>query len=43
MVQLGADALGGNDGEYDMRWAPMIYLSQQDGDALKTELAGAAP
>ncbi len=38
-----ADALGGNDGEYDMRWAPMIYLSQQDGDALKTELAGAGP
>ena len=36
-----ADALGGNDGEYDMRWAPMIYLSQQDGDALKTALAGA--
>jgi hypothetical protein len=38
-----SDALGGNDGEYDMRWAPMIYLSQQDGDALKAELASTGP
>ena len=38
-----ADALGGNDGEYDMGWAPMIYLSQQDGDALKAAIAAADP
>ena len=38
-----ADALGGNDGEYDMSYAPMIYLSQQDGDALKAAIASADP
>ena len=38
-----ADALGGNDGEYDMSYAPMIYLSQKDGDALKAALASADP
>jgi hypothetical protein len=38
-----ADALGGNDGEYDMGWAPFIYLSQQDGDALKADIAAAGP
>ncbi len=38
-----ADALGGNDGEYDMSYAPMIYLSQKDGDALKSALLAADP
>ena len=38
-----ADALGGNDGEYDMSYAPMIYLSQKDGDALKAAIASAGP
>ena len=38
-----SDALGGNDGEYDMSWAPMIYLSQKDGDTLKAKIAAAAP
>ncbi|HEY5169560.1 MAG TPA: M28 family peptidase [Thermoleophilia bacterium] len=38
-----ADALGGNDGEYDMSYAPMIYLSQKDGDALKSAILAADP
>jgi aminopeptidase YwaD len=38
-----SDALGGNDGEYDMHWAPMIYLSQHDGDELKDTIASAGP
>jgi len=33
------DALGANDGEYDMSFVPLIYMSQQDGDWLKTEIA----
>ena len=34
------DALGANDGEYDMSFVPLIYMSQQDGDWLKAEIAG---
>jgi Iap family predicted aminopeptidase len=34
------DALGANDGEYDMGFVPLIYMSQQDGDWLKTQIAG---
>jgi Iap family predicted aminopeptidase len=39
---VAPDALGANDGEYDMKFAPLIYLSQQDGDWLKAEIADAA-
>ncbi|HEY5388437.1 MAG TPA: PA domain-containing protein, partial [Thermoleophilia bacterium] len=38
-----SDALGGNDGEYDMGFVPLIYLSQQDGDALKAKITSADP
>lgn len=34
------DALGANDGEYDMGFVPLIYMSQLDGDWLKAEIAG---
>ena len=34
------DALGANDGEYDMGFVPLIYMSQQDGDWLKAEIDG---
>ena len=34
------DALGANDGEYDMGFVPLIYMSQQDGDWLKAEIGG---
>ena len=32
------DALGSNDGEYDMSFVPMVYVSWQDGDWLKQQL-----
>lgn len=32
------DALGSNDGEYDMSFAPMVYVSWEDGDWLKEQL-----
>ena len=35
------DALGANDGEYDLRWAPMVYVSWEDGDWIKAQLADA--
>jgi hypothetical protein len=38
---IAPDALGANDGEYDMKFAPLIYMSQQDGDWLKAEIAAA--
>jgi hypothetical protein len=31
-------ALGANDGEYDMGFVPLIYMSQQDGDWLKAQI-----
>ncbi len=37
------DVLGGNDGEYDDDWVPMVYVAWQDGDWLKEQLAAAAP
>jgi hypothetical protein len=37
---VAVDALGSNDGEYDMSYVPLVYLSQQDGDWLKTQIAG---
>lgn len=37
------DALGGNDGEYDDDWVPMVYVAWQDGDWLKERLAAASP
>ncbi len=37
---VAPDALGANDGEYDMSFVPLIYMSQQDGDALKMQIAG---
>ena len=36
---VATDALGSNDGEYDLSYAPMVYISQQDGDWLKGKLA----
>lgn len=33
------EALGGNDGEYDDDWVPMVYVAWQDGDWLKQRLA----
>jgi hypothetical protein len=35
---VAPDALGANDGEYDMSFVPLIYMSQQDGDWLKDEI-----
>jgi Iap family predicted aminopeptidase len=35
---VAPDALGANDGEYDMSFVPLIYMSQQDGDWLKAEI-----
>ena len=35
---IDPSALGANDGEYDMGFVPLIYMSQQDGDWLKGEL-----
>jgi Iap family predicted aminopeptidase len=37
---VAPDALGANDGEYDMSFVPLIYMSQQDGDWLKDQLDG---
>ncbi len=37
---VATDALGANDGEYDMSFVPLAYMSQQDGDWLKAEIAG---
>jgi aminopeptidase YwaD len=34
------DSLGGNDGEYDMRWVPIVYISRNDGEWLRTKLTG---
>lgn len=36
------DALGGNDGEYDDDYVPMVYVAWQDGDWLKEQLAAGA-
>jgi hypothetical protein len=36
------DALGSNDGEYDLSFAPMVYVSWKDGNRLKDQL-GAEP
>jgi aminopeptidase YwaD len=36
---VAADALGSNDAEYDMSFVPMVYVSWQDGDWLKAQLA----
>jgi len=36
---VAPDALGANDGEYDMSFVPLIYMAQQDGDWLKAEIA----
>jgi hypothetical protein len=33
------DCLGANDGEYDLSWAPMVYISRADGAWLKQRLA----
>ena len=33
------NALGGNDGEYDDSWVSMVYVTWQDGDWLKEQLA----
>jgi len=33
------DSLGANDGEYDLSWAPMVYISRADGAWLKDRLA----
>ena len=35
---VATDALGSNDGEYDLSYAPMVYISQKDGDWLKGQL-----
>jgi aminopeptidase YwaD len=35
---IDPSALGTNDGEYDMGFVPLIYMSQQDGDWLKGEI-----
>ena len=32
------DSLGGNDGEYDMRWVPIVYISRNDGEWLRSQL-----
>ena len=37
---VAPDALGANDGEYDMSFVPLIYMAQQDGDWLKAQIAG---
>ena len=36
---IAPDALGSNDAEYDMSFVPLVYISQQDGDWLKGQLA----
>jgi hypothetical protein len=37
------DTLGSNDGEYDMSFAPMVYVSWKDGTWLKDHLSTAVP
>ena len=37
------DALGGNDGEYDDDYVPMVYVTWQDGDWLKWQIKKAGP
>ena len=37
------DALGGNDGEYDDDYVPMVYVAWQDGDWLKWQIKKAGP
>ncbi len=37
------DALGGNDGEYDDDYVPMVYVAWQDGDWLKWQIKMAGP
>jgi hypothetical protein len=32
-------SLGGNDGEYDMTWPPLVYISRADGAWLKGQVA----
>lgn len=39
---VAPDALGANDGEYDMSFVPLIYMSQQDGDWLKAQIEAGA-
>ena len=34
-----ANSLGGNDGEYDRSWVPIVYVSRADGAWLKTQVA----
>ena len=36
---IAPDALGSNDGEYDMHFVPLVYISQADGDWLRAKLA----
>ena len=36
---VARDALGSNDGQYDLSFAPMVYISRQDGYWLKAQLA----
>ena len=36
---IAPDALGSNDGLYGRKWVPAVYISQQDGFALKAQLA----
>ncbi len=35
------EALGANDGEYDLSWVPMVYVAWQDGDWIKAQLRSA--
>jgi hypothetical protein len=36
---IAPDALGSNDGEYMDGWVPFVYVSRQDGDWLKAQIA----
>jgi hypothetical protein len=36
-----ANSLGGNDGEYDRSWVPIVYVSRADGAWLKSQIAAA--
>lgn len=40
-ASIAKDALISYDGEYQWRWVPYVFMSQQDGEWLKTQLAGA--
>ena len=35
---VATDALGSNDGEYDLSYGPVVYISQLDGNTLKAQL-----